>query len=61
MDKLLQEAENSVDVWTAPGRDELGFREVAHYFVFSRYLEAGHNGTEISIKDVIDAKIPSDI
>ncbi len=35
-------------LWTARGRDELGFREVAHYFVMSQYQAARHVGAVVS-------------
>lgn len=60
-DAILREAEESIDEWTAPGRKELGFREVVHYFVFSQYLATGHRGTVVSLRSIIDALVPADI
>ena len=50
-----------MDEWTAPGRNEMGFREVVHYFVLSQYLVAGHRGTVVSLKDIVDVMVPADI
>ena len=60
-DTILREAEDSVDEWTAPGREQLGFREVAHYFVFSQYVASGHEGTVVSVRVIIDEMVPADI
>jgi len=56
-DTILREAEDSIDEWTAPGRKELRFREVVHYFVFSQYLATGHKGTIVSLRDIVDALV----
>lgn len=58
---ILLEAEDSIDDWTAPGRKKLRFRELVHYFVFVQYLEAGHEGSIVSMKDIIDSLVPADI
>ena len=60
-DGILLHAENSVDEWTAPGREGLRFRELVHYFVVSQYIAAGHRGTLISFREVINALVPEDI
>ena len=60
-DTILREAEHSIDEWTAPGRKELGFREVVHYFVFSQYLATGRNGIVVSLRDIVDALVPENI
>lgn len=61
VDKMLQQAEGSIDEWTAPGRTELGFREVVHYFVFSRYVAAGNKGTIVSLRTIVDTLVPPHI
>jgi hypothetical protein len=61
VDKILRQAEDSVDEWTAPGREELGFREVVHFFVVSQYVAAGHIGTVVSFREVVDLLIPADM
>ena len=58
---ILLHAENSVDEWTAPGREGLRFRELVHYFVVSQYIAAGHRGTLISFRKIVDALVPEDI
>lgn len=61
VDGILRQAEDSVDEWTSPNRNGLGFREVAHFFVVSRYLEAGRTGTVASFRDIVNALIPENI
>ena len=61
VDRILRRAEDSVDAWTAPGRPDLRFREVVHYFVFKRYLETGRTGTVVSLRAIVDALVPPDI
>jgi hypothetical protein len=61
VDQILRQAEDSVDEWTAPGRKGLGFREVAHFFVVSQYVAAGHVGTVVSFREVVDLLIPADM
>jgi hypothetical protein len=60
-DTILREAEDSIDEWTAPGRKELRFREVVHYFVFSQYLATGRKGTIVSLRSIVDALVPANI
>ena len=61
VDRILRRAENSVDDWTAPGRPDLRFREVVHYFVFHRYIESGRAGTVVSLRTMVDALVPPNI
>jgi len=61
VDQLLRQAEDSVDEWTAGGRDGLGLREVVHFFVMSEFREAGHAGTVISIRDVVNSLVPANL
>jgi hypothetical protein len=61
VDQILRQAEDSIDEWTAPGRDALGFREVVHFCVMSQYQAAGHMGTRVSVKKLVDALIPADL
>ena len=60
-DQILRQAEENMDEWTAPGRNELGFREVVHYFILSQYLAAGHRGTVVSLRKIVDVMVPADI
>jgi len=59
VDEILQQAEDSIDRWTAPGRSALGFREVAHFFVMLKHNEAGHKGTVVSFGKIVDTLIPA--
>jgi len=61
VDRILQQAEDSIDEWTTPESTGLGFREVAHFFVMSRYLDAGHSGTVVSFRDVVHALVPANL
>ena len=60
-DQLLQQAEDSVDEWTAGAKDGLGFRQVVHFFVMSQYREAGHVGTVVSFREIVYSLIPADL
>ena len=61
VDQLLLQAEDSIDEWTAPGRDELGFREIAHFFVLTQYQATGHKGTVVSFGEIVDSLIPAEL
>lgn len=61
VDQVLRQAEDSVDEWTAPGREGLGFRELVHFVVISQYLTAGNAGTAISFRDIVHLLIPADL
>jgi len=59
VDQILQQAEDSMDPWTAPGRSRLGYREVVHFFVLLKHHEAGHKGTVVSFAEIVDSLIPA--
>lgn len=61
VERILRQAEDSVDEWTSPGRDGLGFREVVHFFVMSQYRETGQVGTVVSFRDIVDSLVPGDL
>ena len=61
VDQILRQAEESVDERTAPGREGLGFREVAYFFVVSQYVAAGHVGPVVSLRGVVDLLIRADM
>ena len=61
VDQILRQTEDSVDEWTAPCREALGFREVVHFFVLSQYVAAGHVGTVVSFREIVDLLIPADM
>ena len=58
IDGWLDEAEDSVDQWTAGARSGLGLREVAHFLVMSCYRDEGNPGSRISFSAVVNALIP---
>ena len=58
VNRWLADAEDSVDEWTAPGRAELGLREVAHFLVMSRYQDKGKPGAVVSFGAIVNALIP---
>ncbi|MDH3759945.1 MAG: hypothetical protein OEU50_03125 [Gammaproteobacteria bacterium] len=59
VDRMLQQAEDSIDRWTASGRDGLGFREVAHYFTLTQFQATGQKGTVVSFEQIVNALIPA--
>jgi hypothetical protein len=61
LDQILEGAEDSVDEWTAPGREGLGFREVVHFFVMSQYQAAGRMGATISFRELVNSLVPADL
>jgi len=61
VDQLLQHAEDSIDQWTASGRDGLGFREIAHFFVLTQYQATGHKGTVVSFEQIVNSLIPAEL
>ena len=58
LNRWLVDAEDSIDQWTAPGRHELGLREVAHFLVMSRYQDEGKPGATVSFGAIVNALIP---
>jgi hypothetical protein len=61
VNRWLADAEDSVDEWTAPGRQRLGLREVAHFLVMSRYHAKGKPGARISFGAIVNALVPEDL
>lgn len=61
VDRILLEAEDSIDEWTAGARRELEFRQVVHFFVLSQYLADGHAGTVVSFRNVVYKLIPANL
>lgn len=59
VDQILRQAERSVDNWTAPGRDGLGFREVVHFFVLEQYRDTGRQGSVVSFGGIVNSLIPA--
>ncbi len=61
VDKVLWQAEDSIDLWTTRAKTGLGLREVAHFVVMSRYLKAGNLGTVVSFKEIVYSMISADL
>lgn len=59
VDLILQQAEDSIDQWTAGARDGLGFREVAHFFALTQYLATGRKGTVVSFEQIVNSLVPA--
>ncbi len=59
--RVLKQAEDSVDAWTAYGRKGLGLREVAHFFVMTQHQATGHKGTVVSFGEIVDSLIPENL
>lgn len=59
VDQILQQAESSIDDWTAPGRNGLGFREVVHFFVLKQYRDTGREGSVVSFGGIVNSLIPA--
>ncbi len=61
VDRILLQAEDSVDEWTAGARCELEFRQIVHFFVLSQYLADGNTGTVVSFRKVVYALVPANL
>jgi len=61
VDEILRQAEDSVDEWTAPGRNALGFREVVHFVVMLQYKATGHEGAVVSFGKIVNSLIPEEL
>lgn len=59
VDQLLWQAEGSVDDWTAPGREGLGFREVVHFLIMVQYKDTGQNGSVVSFRRMVNSLVPA--
>ena len=61
VDDILWQAEDSVDEWTTNSNKGLGFRQVAHFVVYSLYLAAGNMGAVVSFKEIVYSMIPAEM
>ncbi len=61
VDEVLWQAEDSIDEWTTNSSKGLGFRQVAHFVVYSQYLAAGNVGTVVSFKEIVYSLIPAEM
>ena len=59
VDQILGMAEDSVDAWTSPGRESLGFREVVHYLVLAKYRDTGRDGSVVSFGGIVNSLVPA--
>lgn len=59
VDHILWQAENSVDDWTAPGREGLGFRELVHFLIHTKYDDRGRNGSIVSFASLVNTLVPA--
>ena len=58
VDRILWQAESSVDDWTAPGREGLGFREVVHFLIHAQFKDNGRKGSIVSFGSMVNALVP---
>jgi hypothetical protein len=58
IDRILHQAENSVDLWTTSGVEKYGFRQVVHFVVMAEYLETGSTGSIVSFREIVYKLIP---
>jgi hypothetical protein len=61
VEQFLQQAADSVDLWTTSATQELGFRQIVHFLVMSKYKSAGHVGAVVSFREIVYSLIPSDL
>ena len=61
VDQVLQQAEDSADLWTTSSMDVHGFRQVAHFFVVSQYQASGKVGAVVSFREIVYSMIPADM
>jgi len=61
VDKILHQAEDSIDLWTTHSEAPLGFRQVAHFVVMSQYRAAGNLGAIVSFKNIVYSLISAEL
>jgi hypothetical protein len=61
VDKVLEQARDSVDLWTTSMSHSFGFRQLAHFVVMSEYRAAGNVGTVISVRDICYSLISTEL
>jgi hypothetical protein len=61
VDKILQQSEDSVDLWTSSALEGFGFRQVVHFLVMSQYKAAGHVGAIVSFREIVYEQIPANM
>ena len=61
VDRILWQAEDSMDEWTTHSKKGLGLRQVAHFVVVSEHRAAGNLGTVVSFKNIVYSLISADL
>lgn len=61
VDKILEQAQDSVDLWTTSMSQGFGFRQLTHFVVMSQYRAAGNVGTVVSFREIVYSLIPSEL
>jgi hypothetical protein len=61
VDKILSQAEDSIDIWTTGAMDGLGFRQVVHFVVMSQHEAGGHSGSVVSFREIVYSHIPENM
>lgn len=61
VDKILQQAQDSVDLWTTSVSHGFGFRQLAHFVVMSQCRAAGNVGTVVSVREICYSLIPAEL
>jgi hypothetical protein len=59
VDRILQQANDSVDLWTTGAAETMEFRQVVHFFAMSQYSAEGHTGTVVSFRDIVYTLVPA--
>ena len=61
VDEILQQAQDSADIWTTSSMDVRGFRQIVHYLVVSQYQASGNVGAVVSFRDIVYSLIPAEM
>lgn len=61
VDLVLEQAENSIDLWTTSTLEGLKYRHVVHFLVMEQHRAEGHGGSVVSFRDVVHSLIPVDL
>jgi len=59
--KILWQAEDSIDEWTAGSNDRLGFRQVVYFVVTAKYRAAGNVGSIVSFREIVYSMVPENL
>jgi hypothetical protein len=61
VNRILQQAQDSVDQWTTSMSEGFGFRQLTHFVVMSQYRDTGNVGTVVSFRDICYSLIPAEL